>query len=232
MRTAQKNIRRAFTDNFTQYNKAMHSAGREEDCVPAIVVLADRMQQLRDWANERKEEKLQLFYDMLRSANSQGVYFVLTAFDKSELPIKYQPYVHGIALQLTERINYSEALSARIPVEWGGIREHAGRGLIAKEDKEAKQVHIYEIQTAVYGTLESDANRAAMIRRLGEQMQAAWQGNGRGESPVFLSSPRSARCWPNRVCKPTTDGLTGCPCTTIKTLGKPEALNCGNCSPC
>lgn len=166
----------AFTDNFTQYNKAMHSAGREEDCVPAIVVLVDRMQQLRDWANERKEEKLQLFYDMLRSANSQGVYFVLTAFDKSELPIKYQPYVHGIALQLTERINYSEALSARIPVEWGGIREHAGRGLIAKEDKEAKQVHIYEIQTAVYGTLESDANRAAMIRRLGEQMQAAWQG--------------------------------------------------------
>lgn len=172
----KKLFARMSTDNYVQYNRAVRAAGREEEAVPAIVVLIDRMQQLRDWANRRLEEKLQIFYDMLRSANSQGVYFVMTAFDRSELPIKYHAYVHGVALQLSERINYSDALAARIPAEWGGIRSHAGRGLIAREDKEAKQTYIYEIQTAVYGTLESDARRAEMIRELGAQMCGAWKG--------------------------------------------------------
>jgi len=139
-------------------------------------VLIDRMQQLRDWANNRKEDKLQLFYDMLRSANSQGVYFVLTAFDRGELPIKYHSYIHGVALQLSERISYADALAARIPAEWGGIRSYAGRGLIAREDKEEKQTYIYEIQTAVYGTGESDSRRAEMIGELGREMCAAWSG--------------------------------------------------------
>ena len=164
------------TDNYTQYNRAVRAAGRGAEAVPAIVVLIDRMQQLRDWANNRKEDKLQLFYDMLRSANSQGVYFVLTAFDRGELPIKYHSYIHGVALQLSERISYADALAARIPAEWGGIRSHAGRGLIAREDKEEKQTYIYEIQTAVYGTLESDARRAQMIGELGKEMRQAWTG--------------------------------------------------------
>ncbi|MBP3522967.1 MAG: type VII secretion protein EssC [Clostridia bacterium] len=164
------------TDNYIQYNRAVRAAGHEELIVPAVVVLIDRMQQLRDWANNRRDDKLQLFYDMLRSANSQGVYFVMTAFDRGELPIKYHAYVHGTALQLSERINYSDALAARIPVEWGGIRSHAGRGLIACEDKEAKETYIYEIQSAVYGTAESDSGRAELIRQLGAQMRSAWQG--------------------------------------------------------
>jgi len=164
------------TDNYIQYNRAVRAAGNQEQAIPAIIVLIDRMQQLRDWESCKKEDKLQLFYDMLRSANSQGVYFVMTAFDRSELPIKYHAYVHGVALQLSERMNYADALAVRIPAEWGGIREFPGRGMIARVDKEAKQTYIYEIQTAVYATSESDSKRSEMIRVLGKEMRGAWQG--------------------------------------------------------
>ena len=164
------------TDNYVQYNQALRSSGREEMTIPVIVVMVDRMQQLRDLANIKKEDKLQLFYDMLRFANSQGVYFVITAFDRSELPMKYHPYVHGVALQLTDRASYSDALGARIPVEWGGIREYPGRGLVAVEDKDAKETNVFEIQTAIYATGESDAARSAEIVKLGNEMRSAWKG--------------------------------------------------------
>ena len=164
------------TDNILQYNRAVINDHRPQDAVPSVVVLIDRVQQLRDWANNRLEDKLELFYDMLRSANSQGVYFVMTAFDRNELPVKYHPYVHGIALQLTERANYSDALSARIPPDWGGIRSYPGRGMIAVENREAKTTELYEIQTALYGTGESDAARSEMIQALGRDMRAAYTG--------------------------------------------------------
>lgn len=172
----KKLFARMSTDNYIQYNRAARAAGGEFSEVPVIVVMVDRVQQLREWADQRKDDKLQLFYDMLRSASSQGIYFVLTAFERNELPAKYQSYVHGVALQLNERVNYADALGVRIPVEWGGIRSYPGRGMIGREDKEAKRTYIYEIQTAVYGTNESDAKRSESIRELGRQMRAAWKG--------------------------------------------------------
>ncbi|MBR5546618.1 MAG: type VII secretion protein EssC [Clostridia bacterium] len=162
------------TDNFVQYNKAAKAAGMQT--VPSIVVLIDRMAQLREWADQKKEDKLQLFYDMLRSASSQGIFFIMTAYERSELPGKYQSFVHGVSLQMNERMDYADALGARIPMEWGGIREYPGRGMIARVDKEAKQTYVYEIQAAVYGTADSDAGRSEQIRELGAAMTAAWKG--------------------------------------------------------
>jgi len=164
------------TDNYVQYNRAVRSAGGDLKPVPAIVVMIDRMQQLRDWADNKKEDTLNLFYDLLRSANSQGIYFVMTAFDRSELPVKYHSYAHGVALQLTDRVNYADALGVRVPSDWGGIRSYAGRGMIGEENKEAKITYIYEIQTAVYATAESDAKRSDAVRELGRAMSAAWKG--------------------------------------------------------
>ena len=164
------------TDNYVQYNKAARASGGKHPTVPAVVVLIDRMAQLREWGEQKKEDKLQLFYDMLRSASSQGIFFVMTAYERTELPGKYQSFVHGISLQMTDRMDYADAISARIPVEWGGIREYPGRGMIARVDKEAKQTYIYEIQSAVYGTADSDAGRSEQIRQLGREMTAAWKG--------------------------------------------------------
>ncbi|MBR2941990.1 MAG: type VII secretion protein EssC [Clostridia bacterium] len=162
------------TDNYIQYNRAAREAGGE--VVPAIIVMVDRMQQLRDWAENKKEETLNLFYDLLRSANSQGIYFVLTAFDRNELPVKYHPYVHGVALQLTDRAGYSDALAVRIPSDWGGIRGYVGRGMIGEENKEEKVTYVYEIQSSVYATAESDAKRSEAVRALGRQMCEAYKG--------------------------------------------------------
>ena len=165
------------TDNFVQYNKVVRTLNDgEHQTIPFMVVLIDRMQQLREWNDNKLEDKLQLFYDMLRSASSQGIYFVITAYDRSELPIKYQSFVHGISLQMNDRMDYAEAVGARIPIEWGGIQECPGRGMIARVDKEAKVTHIYEIQTAVYHTVESDSQRAEAIRSLGAEMKRAWKG--------------------------------------------------------
>lgn len=164
------------TDNFTQYNRALQMEGATEDALPAVVVLVDRVQQLRDWENNRNVEKLQIFYDLLRAGAGQGIYFVMTAFSRNELPGKYQSFVHGISLQMNDRMDYADALAARVPPDWGGIREYPGRGVIAVTDKEAKQTYLYEIQTAVYGTHESDALRAQKISQLGKQMRQAWRG--------------------------------------------------------
>ena len=162
------------TDNYVQYNRAAREAGAE--VVPAIVVMIDRIQQLRDWADKKKEETLNLFYDLLRSANSQGIYFVMTAFDRNELPVKYHPYAHGVALQLTDRQGYADALAVRVPSDWGGIRGYVGRGMIGEENKEEKITYIYEIQSTVYATAESDAKRSEAVRTLGRQMCAAYTG--------------------------------------------------------
>ncbi len=165
------------TDNFVQYNKFVRTLNDgKHETVPFIVVFIDRMQQLREWTDNKLEDKLQLFYDMLRSASSQGIYFVMTAYDRSELPGKYQSFVRGISLQMNDRMDYAEAIGARVPIEWGGIQECPGRGMIARVDKEAKVTHIYEIQTAVYHTVESDSLRADAIRSLGAEMKRAWQG--------------------------------------------------------
>ena len=120
---------------------------------------------------------------MLRAGSSQGIVFILTAFDRSELPAKYHSFVHGVTLQMNDRMDYADALAVRIPVEWGGIREYPGRDMIARVDKEAKQTHVYEIQTAVYGTAESDALRSGQIRQLGMEMRQCWNGR----KPLHIS---------------------------------------------
>ncbi len=162
------------TDNYIQYNRAAQADG--EDKVPVVVVLIDRIAQLVDWGNRRLDDKLQLFYDMLRSSSSLGVYFVMTAYARSELPSKYHAFVHGLTLQMNERGDYADALGARVPTDWGGIRENPGRGMIAVVDKEAKRTYLYEIQAALYGTSESDSSRAQMVVALGQAMTAAWKG--------------------------------------------------------
>lgn len=164
------------TDNYTQYNRALRQADRAAETVPAIVVMIDRMEQIRSWADNRKEDKLQLFYDLLRSGTSQGIYFILTAFARNELPAKYDAFVHGVCLQMSDRMDYADALGARIPGEWNGIQEAPGRGVIAQVNKEAKETYIYEMQVAHYGSNESDAKRSELISRLGEEMRQAWTG--------------------------------------------------------
>lgn len=171
----KKLFRKLGTDNFIQFNKAARDTENMEP-VPAWMVLVDRMQQIREWENKRNEEKLDQFYELLRSSASQGIYFVITAYNRNELPAKYHPFVTGLSLQQNSRADYAEALDTRIPIEWGGIREYPGRGVLAVEDKEAKEVRVYEFQTAVYGTADSDQRRGEMIKELASQMKTAWKG--------------------------------------------------------
>ena len=168
----KKLFRNRETDNFIQYNRAV----LQGDKVPAIVVLVDQMQQLRAWSDQRLDDKLQLFYDMLRSASSLGVFFILSAYGRSELPGKYQPFVHGVALRLNERADYADMLGCRIPPEWSGIQDFPGRGVMAVVDKEAKKTYVYETQTAVYEPEVSDEERAKAVTALGKTMSAAWTG--------------------------------------------------------
>lgn len=171
----KKLFRNRETDNFTQYNHGVRQSG-DGETVPALVVLVDQMQQLRSWSDQRLDEKLQLFYDMLRSASSLGVFFIMSAYGRSELPAKYQPFVHGVALRLNERADYADILGCRIPPEWNGIQDFPGRGVMAVEDKEAKKTYVYETQTAVYEPDVSDEERARAIVKLGNAMDKAWHG--------------------------------------------------------
>lgn len=163
------------TDNYIQYNRAVKSVEGKEP-VPAIVVLVDRMQQVRDWGEKKHEDKLNMFYEVLKSASSQGVYIVMTAFNRSELPGKYHPFINAVTLMQNERSDYMDALNERIPPEWSGIREYPGRGVMVVENKEEKAKYIHEMQVAVYHTLESDKQRSDAIAALGAEMQKGWGG--------------------------------------------------------
>ncbi|MBE5801788.1 MAG: type VII secretion protein EssC [Clostridiales bacterium] len=211
------------TDNFVQYNKAARASGGKT--VPAIVVLIDRMAQLREWADQKKEDKLQLFYDMLRSANSQGIFFIMTAYERSELPGKYQSFVHGISLQMNDRMDYADALGARIPIEWGGIREYPGRGMIARVDKEAKQTNIYEIQVAMYGSAESDAGRSDQIRQLGNEMRAAWTGRKPRRINRIPEEPTLSLLLENEEMKEALARYDWLPLGYLKNSGQTYSLN-------
>lgn len=169
----KKLFRELATDNYQQFNKTARTSGAY-DPVPAIVVMVDRMQQLRDWDDGKRDKSLQHFYDMLRSAASQGIFFVLTGFNRNELPMKYHSFIRGISLLQNERADYADALGVRVGSEWGGIREYPGRGVIAYEDKEAKETFLYEMQVAAYGSVASDKERADAILQLGRQMRSKW----------------------------------------------------------
>lgn len=171
----KKLFRELATDNYIQYNRSAANSS-EHQKVPAIVVMIDRMQQLRDWDDGKRDVVLQRFYDMLRSAASQGIFFVMTCFGRNELPIKYHPFVRAITLLQNERADYADALGTRVSSEWGGIREFPGRGMIAVEDKEAKETFLYEMQVAAYSTVSSDKERADAILALGKEMSERWQG--------------------------------------------------------
>lgn len=164
------------TDNYIQYNRAAAQSDGVYEPVPAMVVFVDRMQQIRNLADVREEEKLQIFYDLLRSGASQGIFFVMTAFARNELIGKYQPFVHGVALSLNDRADFIDALNARIPLAWGGIASCQGRGAIVQSDANDKDVQVLEMQVALYGTAESDTKRSQMIAALGEEMRRAWTG--------------------------------------------------------
>ena len=164
------------TDNYIQYNRAAANSNGEFETVPAIVVFIDRMQQMRALEEQGKEDALQLFYNLLRSGASQGIYFVMTAFARNELPGKYHPFINSVALNLNDRSDYIDALNTRIPITWGGISSCQGRGVVAIEDKNKTEDKVLEIQVALYGTNSSDTDRSRMISALGEQMTEAWHG--------------------------------------------------------
>lgn len=157
------------TDSFVQYNKAVSASSGKYQTEPAIVVLVDRMEQLRDWEMQKKGIELQTFYDLLREATSRGIYFVLTGISKNELPMKYHSYISGVALHLADRGDYADVINTRMS-ELVNINECAGRGMY-KDDN-----GVLEMQIALYKTAESDALRADLIRELGLDMTSHWHG--------------------------------------------------------
>lgn len=171
----KKLFRELATDNYIQFNRSAQQSA-EYQKVPAIVVMIDRMQQLRDWDDGKRDTALQRFYDMLRSGASQGIFFIMTCFGRNELPFKYHPFVRAVTLLQNERSDYADALGARVGSDWGGIREYPGRGMMAVENKEAKETFLYEMQVGAYQTVASDKERADAILQLGREMRAHWHG--------------------------------------------------------
>lgn len=163
------------TDNFQQYNRSVSEEEASEK-LPAIVVLVDGMSRVREWENLHMEDKLKKFYALIQTASSQGIFFVICGLSKNELPGSQQKFAKGLTLRQNERADYSEALSARITSEWGGIREYVGRGLMAVDNKEMKMTFVYEMQVAVYNTAKSDRARSNAVVELARQMRSAWHG--------------------------------------------------------
>lgn len=164
-------LTRASTGSFEEYNRLCEKRRDTYTPLPAIVVLVDRMQQVRDWEELKRKEGFDKFFELLQTASSRGIYFVITALASGELPLKYHAFVKRIALQLNDRSDYMDALNVRIPAdEWNGVEMNAGRGMVATENG------VLEMQTALFGTDQSDVERTEMIEEIGQDMQNHWRG--------------------------------------------------------
>ncbi|MGI6689374.1 MAG: type VII secretion protein EssC [Christensenellales bacterium] len=164
-------LTKASTGSFEEYNRLSEKRPDAYTPLPAIVVLVDRMQQVRDWEEMKRKDGLDKFFELLQTASSRGIYFVITALASSELPLKYHAFVKRIALQLNDRSDYMDALNVRIPAdEWTGVEVSEGRGMVATENG------VMEMQTTIFGTDQSDVERTEMIEAIGLDMQSHWRG--------------------------------------------------------
>jgi len=225
----RKLFAQVMTDNYIQYNRAAAQSGGKFETVPAMVVFIDRMQQLRAWGDMRKDDKLAMFYNLLCSGASQGIYFVMTAFARNELPGKYQSFVTGVALNLNDRADYIEALNVRIPLDWGGIAAYQGRGAVAQVDKNDNAVSVFEIQVGLYGTSSSDTERSQMIAQLGKEMHAAWDGPLPQHIARIPEKPVLADLLSLPECGKQLHDPRALPMAYSKTNGTPVALNLHEC---
>ena len=183
------------TDSFTEYNSARRRGG--EAPVPAIVILVDRFEQLRNmFAND--EHYTKCIQRLIAEGSGRGIHLVVTAMAKNEVPSKLHSFFGGLSLQGKDRSDISDCIGMRVPYDMPPVASLAGRatGIIDGA--------IYEIQLALGGgraahdgdgfaslgdvsgfiitqRLEGDAgmtdvDRAEGIAALAREMSAAWKG--------------------------------------------------------
>ncbi len=158
----------ASTDSYPEYCRAARQNPELHlQPVPAIVVVIDRMQQAKELLEEDDFDRLGA---LIREGSGRGLYFAVTAMSMGEVPGRSQPSFHAMALELKDRSDYGEALGRRVPPEMGEILRVKGRGIARLGDE------LMEMQVALYGESERDAQRAAEIGRLAGEMAAAWRG--------------------------------------------------------
>ncbi|MBR6184891.1 MAG: type VII secretion protein EssC [Clostridia bacterium] len=162
-----KRFEEAWTNNFVEYNRSRQVKNLPPE--PAIVVFIDRMAQIRELL-DTDEERLALFFDLIREGSSRGIFFVITSLGGNEIPLKIRDCFRGIALQMRERSDYSDTIGARVPVEMPTIAPLPGRGMYALEQTP------YEIQCALPASAKTDVERAQALTELGQKMADAWTG--------------------------------------------------------
>ena len=190
----------SFTDSFIEFNSARRRNG--EAPVPAIVILVDRYEQLRNmFAND--EHYTKCIEHLISEGSGRGIHLVVTAMTKNEVPGKMHSFFAGLSLQGKDRSDISECIGMRVPFDMPPVANLAGRasGIIDGA--------IYEIQLALGGLKAvhkgndfaslndasdfiityridsdvsmADSDRAESIVALAKEMSAAWKG-GRPEA--------------------------------------------------
>ena len=132
----------AATDSFIEYNRHCAAAGKPP--VPAIVVFIDRFAQLRAMF-ENDEAVTGQIQMLIQEGSSRGIYFVATALAHNEVPYRLHAFFKGIALQLNDRSDYTDAIGKRVPPEQPPIARFPGRGMAVIGN------NIYEIQIGLGG---------------------------------------------------------------------------------
>ena len=132
----------AATDSFLEFNRSRELKG--EPVAPAIVVFVDRFEQLKAMF-DNDDAMMAKIFTLIREGSSRGIYFIVTALAKNEIPFKLHTFFSGIALQLNERSDYSDVIGMRVPIETPPIARNSGRGMAVMNQ------NIYEIQFGLAG---------------------------------------------------------------------------------
>lgn len=156
----------ASTNNFQEYNRGQ--AYRNKPTIPSIVVLIDRIQQLRDII-DNDDAYSNRFLTLISEASARGIYFIATAMKVNEFQYKIRDSFKGVALQLNDRSDSLEILGVRVPREIPDVKSTYGRGFAVEDGIP------HEIQVALYDS-SVDIERNEAILSLGKEMDDAWTG--------------------------------------------------------
>lgn len=156
--------KRLFAENNCNTFSGYHENAAEKAPLPAILVLIDNFSSF----NERYAEALEKYLDIIRSASTYGIYFVITGSTRNAVPYKVSDH---IACYFTFTMNdpgdYRDIHKARIPIMPEDI---AGRGITVIDGK------VVEFQTAIALDGETEADRNLNIRQKYAEHAANWNG--------------------------------------------------------
>ncbi len=178
-----------FIENVQQERKKIFEGGNYSQYVrsngyvlPAIVIVIDNFSSFRAKTETKYDER---FMNLLKEANSCGIYFAVTAggFSSAEIPIRMgEMFRNPLSLSLNDKYQYAEVVRTT-HIEVMPEDNVGGRGIFKFGET------VLEYQTALPIRAADDFERGEKLKSIAAEISSNWKGNVAREIPTIPEEP-------------------------------------------